>query len=1052
MIQRNPYAWHPFDWVLLGIAPVVLVGLTATLSSVGQEADHTDPQNPPSGVIVEVAGHSVRAALGGEVLVVGRGSKSAMRMLSVATPDTAALLISPRGPKDPWLLVPGGSEPAELELESVVHNEEGRALRAQLSLWDRSGWGNPAEVVATDHRTTLVLVPERRAAGAERGLGDAVRVRAKPGAEEHLLHPWDPPLSFAGVQITMAGTEHTAARLALHPSLPVRCPGGAPCVPAEWEVQEGDGGPVRDRVGPLRLDSGDVVRIGSQRFLARGRTGSRDHAVLDLFYVRQPKAPSLFPTSSGADLYHPAAGLLWNVPPCLRERRLVLGPRADAEEEDRTLLDRGGMFLRGARERTAIREFAGGAGADAGSLRLCFVDREGDLRVVLEPDPGRRVSAETAAGRHETLAGPVERSLGRRDRPGEMIVTLGGALLRIAPAAGERVHRRTLWGAAAFLALLAVIQAIPLSRSRNQRRQALKENPGWVAESRASARWCSATLLQLVGIAISAVLLVGLHYHILLALHPQLAGDPRYLQAFLQAVVLVGVLLTGASWFAWGELDPSARVGRAATGAGIAFLVAWAWWSLDAAMVPETLWLREMRSSPAVARAEAWRMSMLAMAAALLLAPGALGLLWRVPWRRSRPRQPASPPPRRDAWWAGDQVLRWRWLLATSVLAAAVAVGVGLGALFFHAVAMAVLALIAALLWSRARGAKSVSGRDVGVWLSMACATVLGVSVILFLMAERHLPTGLNYLLFGLGGVGALWVVGRSLRHERTSSMVVWWVLLGALGAVASVGYGDMGSAAVWLPTVLAGFYLWIVRPEETSLRSGDRDRAWNHLLLAVASGLLLLGSMDVFGTWAEWTTDEDFARARQRVLLTRDVSYNSGGEWIAEVRWLVSEPDRAFTWIGNLNSDLAIFGVGSTMGGGWKWLVTLLLIAVAALLLWGAEQGLQEGRAAYEASSADPLPPVLRDQESRRRAYPAWLLRALGMYLGMMAVLLLTQWLVHITTGVVLHLPITGLGLPWVSHANGTHMVFTAAIAYPLAILAAVEEWTPRLARRSFR
>ena len=65
---------------------------------------------------------------------------------------------------------------------------------------------------------------------------------------------------------------------------------------------------------------------------------------------------------------------------------------------------------------------------------------------------------------------------------------------------------------------------------------------------------------------------------------------------------------------------------------------------------------------------------------------------------------------------------------------------------------------------------------------------------------------------------------------------------------------------------------------------------------------------------------------------------------------------------------------------------------------------------------------------------------RTLGLFLGMVAVLLVAQWLVHLATGVVLHLPITGIVFPWISHGNATHALYAAAVAAPMAAATALD------------
>ena len=121
----------------------------------------------------------------------------------------------------------------------------------------------------------------------------------------------------------------------------------------------------------------------------------------------------------------------------------------------------------------------------------------------------------------------------------------------------------------------------------------------------------------------------------------------------------------------------------------------------------------------------------------------------------------------------------------------------------------------------------------------------------------------------------------------------------------------------------------------------------------------------------------------------------------------------------------IAIFGVAANLGFGWAVAASLALLGIAGCAVLAADQALRQGRRAAIASEGDRLVPGLY--------------RACGLTLGMVSVLLIAQWLVHLATGVVLHLPITGLVFPWISHGNTTHLLYAAAILVPMAAITAL-------------
>jgi hypothetical protein len=221
-----------------------------------------------------------------------------------------------------------------------------------------------------------------------------------------------------------------------------------------------------------------------------------------------------------------------------------------------------------------------------------------------------------------------------------------------------------------------------------------------------------------------------------------------------------------------------------------------------------------------------------------------------------------------------------------------------------------------------------------------------------------------------------------------------------------------------------------MLRSEEPDLYQGDEDRSKAHLFLGGGAACLLLCCLNI-ARFATMRVELDvLERARERFLLSQDISYLISGEWIAQVRWLATFKDAGYRWVSNMNSDVAVFGVAANLGWPVAALASLLLLSVAATAVVASDQA----RRAAGASA------------NKKSAAPATWCRGLGLFLGAVAVLLISQWLVHLSTGVALRLPITGLVFPWISHGNTTHLVYTAAFFGPLALLCWLAELMPLL------
>ena len=227
----------------------------------------------------------------------------------------------------------------------------------------------------------------------------------------------------------------------------------------------------------------------------------------------------------------------------------------------------------------------------------------------------------------------------------------------------------------------------------------------------------------------------------------------------------------------------------------------------------------------------------------------------------------------------------------------------------------------------------------------------------------------------------------------------------------------------------MAGFFLFVVKPDEVLARAYEPGRFRVELLFVVGAALLALVSLQVLGMILElevFPTDW-VERPRQRMVLAENVSYITQGEWITNVRWMAARGGDRIAWVPNVNSDVAIFGVGLLFGRPFVLLVSAGVMGICWCLALASDQAMREGR-----------------HEAHREGDGGWLddngpavvRRALGMGLWMASALLMAQWLVHMCTGVALHLPITGVALPWISHGTTTHLLYAATVFVPLSAL----------------
>lgn len=838
------------------------------------------------------------------------------------------------------------------------------------------------------NEAVLTATPER----FQRGVW-GLRIQTADGSEQ-LLASWAEPLQVNGFQVFLADLKPSSFRLGL--AADGLC-GERPCsrVPVCLDDER-----LAD-LGALELAEGDLLAVGRTRFLVRTPSEER----LELIHVRNPGSPGTFRASSAHNLYHPNRRALWDVPACGQEQgalRLAVLPTEIQEKK------RGASEL--ALEDSQVQQRMTAAARHEGRLLklppVTAGQAQENLTACLD---GKEILLSNGTGVEHRLSASVE-----------TLVPLEGYLLRLAPS---RVGSVTWWtraGLAFFLSAVLLIQARFLQPGRDLQSQNLL--------SRGRAPGLSLGLIQhAAGIAVAGLLFVGASYQLFLATHPRLAGKPDYAQAFLLGVVLVGATIAMASGLA------GAGVTGALGGAAAALLLAGLWWLADGLAVGDEFGLDALRNGASAAASATPE----TLGGRLFVVAVVLGLAALVASLAARQPLPSLSP-------------FLSWTLNKPLLAACLLAGLGLlagvlrrSALAFEVAILAAVAWYGAVYWSFVRR----SGFDEGGWQRRRTATYsLGTGflallfVFLFFLTGSRLPDVLSFVLVAVG-LGCLVQAVRRLLAERSTSLLrllVLWAVAAIFGAgFATVALRDMGSVAAWAPALLAGLALWMVRPEEGGGRSEETAKAKTQTIVVLGVGLVLLGTLDVIRVIVERLDWRLLERPRQRLALAEDVSYITAGEWITQVRWLASHRDAAFDWVPNVNSDVAIFGVAANLGLFMAVITSVLLLVVAACAAVAADLALRRARQTA-AQTHDRLRPASD--------------RAVGLFLGMVAVLLVCQWLVHLSTGVVLHLPITGLVFPWISHGNTTHLVFAAALLLPLGFLGSTRLSSTRSAMPTLR
>jgi cell division protein FtsW (lipid II flippase) len=857
------------------------------------------------------------------------------------------------------------------------------------------------------------------------------------------------------------------------------CAAGIPCPPPALTLRDAAGDSIGS-LAPVSLSGGDLLRIDGQSYLVREHRSPAGGgpAVLELLRVRAPRAFSALRASAGTELYHPEQRLLWEVPPCDSARSTLtlsfhrsagapavpaaVGPAADAADGDRALAQ---SFFRSAGGRASLHRIEGGGRSLERSPRdvgVCVAGSGTDeRRVRFSAQPGTPLRLETAPGIRREIASGASVSIGTTRRPNELLLTVDGLLVRVGPSTARAVQAHTRKGLLYFLFFITLLQAVPLVRSRRERLLLLGEEQDDITPGMGAA-----TGLQVVAAAMSCLLLIGCAYQLSLAVDPALVGAPHYAQRVLEAAIYCSVLATAAAWYAMGGAQPGMRVAIGIVGAVLASLAALGWWGGDALLQPSTPWLSELRGGPSREAASGMAVKLAVACAAGLaivaVVTGRRDVLSETPPQPAgaRPHAAGAHPPttgerlraaKRRLKKAGKRLvgsrvrrvlrrlpcvrglkhdrearLRWasvRFIVLGGLVAYARSSGLalGLGLLAFTAA-------YGAATWGYQSGSIT---EDEGLEpkqraQALGSGIVFLLVLVAFLFVSSLLPPFAGGVLVCAGAVLLGYLFGRAKTDGLGSTrwMPVCWtvVFMVSFVGIAAV-FGDPGGWAAWLPALLAGMLLWTIRPDEARRTPGEVRRGWIHLGLSVAVGLLMLGGPSVatwvLGNWnAEW-----LERARQRVVLAQDVTYLSVGEWLTQVRWLVTG-DGPLGWVPNLNSDVALFGVRVGLGAPAALAVAVLILVQVLTLLYVADQSLRQGWLAEK---------------------PAWAAsvryRFFGLFLGMVGVLLLSQWLVHLSTGITLAFPITGLALPWVSHGSTTHLLYSCALTFPLAALAAEEE-----------
>ncbi len=835
---------------------------------------------------------------------------------------------------------------------------------------------------------------------------------------------------------------------------------GADCALRTQPVCDSSGQEI-GRVGPIEIVDGDVLGIGRTRFLV----GFTEGGGLRLLHVRHPNPKlgrSYFRGTSSAELYHPNRRAFWRLPICdTGGGDLILRIRpAERKEGSSEAFQRGRLVDRGRVRRQQVEQAAANAGvpleipsalgslrADRETVSLCVeptTDGGNNLRITPDGTLGVRVASGSLAdldddGNRWTSATPALVALGSAGEPRESLIEIGGNLIRVAPAAGKRIASGFRPRLALFCIAVVTLLALPLTVVRRARARLLRKE-------RRRARLISwptdsgpATLLQLTGLAVVWLLFLGADYHLQLALLPELAGKPDYLQAFLEGLVGCTILLGLAAGFALGSTVLS-RLGAALMGGAAMTGLAAAWWLWEAGIQAEGLWLSQIRNAVLPLYSSAHFGRSLGLLAFGLFAAGSLLVVIDLASRQRLSRAHGAALERAAAFALGHAGGVFVLLVLCAVLAAGTD-----SALAVELVVLVAIAWTMAHAWSFVHRPEEhgepVIKRQVERLCSAAGVLTLLILAVFFVVGSR-LPDRLSFAL--VLAAPTLLVLPPVVAFLRLRNRQAWWremkswhsegrlvvriVVLWSIALVLGIGIAagplnDSGSVAAWLPAILTGLFLWVVRPDDAGNRREELFRARAQLLLVAGGGLLLLGTLDVLAFAVDRLPFDELVRPRQRFELAEDVSYILPGEWIAQVRWLASRQDDGLLWVPNMNSDVAIFGLTAHHGLLFGLGASLALILIALCTAAAADQALREASA------------MIVDHHNRLYAV---LYRWLGLSLFMLSVLLVAQWLIHLATGVALHLPITGLVFPWISHGNTTHMLYTALLTMPLALLAA--------------
>ncbi|WP_420129150.1 hypothetical protein [Longimicrobium sp.] len=655
-----------------------------------------------------------------------------------------------------------------------------------------------------------------------------------------------------------------------------------------------------------------------------------------------------------------------------------------------------------------------GARAETESLAFCW-NRPHPDSVVLNVWKNGVAPAQfvTEAG-SLPLTGSATLSLGSRERPREIRVDTWGSILRFAPDTAPAAEKHLRWGVAVFLALVLLLQAVPEAWSTTATEAHLRP-----------LRAAFGDLCFLVAF----LLLAGSEFQARLAFDPRLAGTYTYLQEFLRGIVMVSLVLTGARWGLAARGSTWNVLWRAGMGALACLVFArlfWAGWE-NLRHLPEGFWItRDHQTSSAVR---------------LSPAEGGIALVWLLlpflhraarEWKR-RERPPASPRPRLRL-----SPQAWGWILLVGGTVSA-----GIANRWFLRNSMLLSYFALAALWAWAGGTRwedtaglSDSGRRPAIaWLQVATAVVALLGILLFFGLGATLSPALSKGLVVLGLVLIIalwgWLMFGKRQLRRTAGLYLIWGGLVIVGLLLGVVFlKDLGAPTVWMPGIVVGFLVCSVKPERELHGALDLKRVKAQLALMGVLVIVSLAAVKVAQSLVErGSNSAQIERVRTRFRLADDASYLTEGEWVAQVRTLAAGSTPPF-WVPNLNSDVALYGVRALVGPAAAVAVSLAFVVAALLLVRCAEQTLLQGDRERDTLSRrrQSLDPDLTI--SAFEAFRPLLCWSLGIFGYIVAMMLVAQWLVHLITGISLHLPITGVALPWVSAGNGTHLAFTLAVA----------------------